>query len=72
MTAGPPTARELEVLRVCLYRGNKEAARLLGLHERTVAHHNARLYRRIGVEDRAQAVAWLDDHLPGWREPVAA
>ena len=68
----PPTQRQLEVLRACLHYGNKEAAYRLGIAVSTVKNLNTDLFRRIGVEDRAQAVAWCDDHLPGWRERSAA
>ena len=51
---------------------NKEAAYRLGIAVSTVKNLNTDLFRRNGVEDRAQAVAWCDDHLPGWRERSAA
>ena len=50
------TDREVEVLR-CAARGslNKETARILGISERTVAHHLQHVYDKIGVSTRGAA-----------------
>lgn len=60
-----PSPRQLEVLS-CLCRGlttSKAIARELGLSEYTVRQHLADVYRRLGVNNRAQAIvaaqAWL-------------
>jgi DNA-binding NarL/FixJ family response regulator len=51
------TPRELHVLRL-LAEGatNRQAAARLGLSQRTVESHIAKLYRRLGVSTRVQAV----------------
>ncbi|WP_327292879.1 response regulator transcription factor [Streptomyces sp. NBC_01198] len=53
-----PTDRELEVLRlVAAGTTNKEAARRLFISEATVKTHLLHLYAKLGVRDRAAAVA---------------
>jgi DNA-binding NarL/FixJ family response regulator len=56
--AGPLTAREREVLRL-IAEGlpTKQIARALNISERTVKFHAASLLRKLGAENRAQAVA---------------
>lgn len=53
------TDRESEVLKLAS-RGllNKQIARELGIGEKTVKAHLGRVYERIGVTNRADAVAW--------------
>ena len=47
------TARETEVLRLLVSaRSNREIARTLGIEERTVKAHVAKLMRKVGVENR--------------------
>jgi DNA-binding NarL/FixJ family response regulator len=47
------TARETEVLRLLVAaRSNREIARSLGIEERTVKAHVAKLMRKVGVENR--------------------
>jgi DNA-binding NarL/FixJ family response regulator len=47
------TAREKEVLRLLIAaRSNREIARTLGIEERTVKAHVAKLMRKVGVENR--------------------
>jgi DNA-binding NarL/FixJ family response regulator len=56
--AGPLTAREREVLRL-IAQGlpGKQIAGALGISERTVKFHTAALIRKLGADNRAQAVA---------------
>jgi DNA-binding NarL/FixJ family response regulator len=56
--AGPLTAREREVLRL-IAQGlpGKQIAGTLGITERTVKFHTAALIRKLGADNRAQAVA---------------
>jgi DNA-binding NarL/FixJ family response regulator len=47
------TAREIEVLKLLVAaRSNREIARTLGIEERTVKAHVAKLMRKVGVENR--------------------
>jgi DNA-binding NarL/FixJ family response regulator len=47
------TAREIEVLKLLVAaRSNREIARTLGIEERTVKAHIAKLMRKVGVENR--------------------
>jgi DNA-binding NarL/FixJ family response regulator len=63
-----PTARELEVLRAVVEHGSVPSAALaLGVARSTARNTLSRLYKRIAVADRSQAVAWADDHEPDWR-----
>jgi DNA-binding NarL/FixJ family response regulator len=56
--AGPPTIREREVLRlIAAGHPNKVIARSLGISERTVKFHATALLRKLGADNRAQAVA---------------
>ena len=54
--------RELEVIGLLVDgRSNKDIADALGLAEKTVRNHVTRLYRKLGVRNRAQAMArWRD------------
>jgi DNA-binding NarL/FixJ family response regulator len=54
------TDREAEVLRLAA-RGmlNKQIGRVLGIGEKTVKAHLGRVYERLGVTNRADAVAWV-------------
>jgi DNA-binding NarL/FixJ family response regulator len=56
--AGPLTAREREVLRL-IAQGlpGKQIAGALSISERTVKFHTASLIRKLGADNRAQAVA---------------
>jgi DNA-binding NarL/FixJ family response regulator len=56
--AGAPSARELQVLEL-LGEGNsnKEIAQKLAISDETVKTHLRHLYEKLGVTDRAQAVA---------------
>lgn len=44
---------------------NKQIGRLLGISDKTVKTHTARLFRRLGVHDRTQAAIWAERHLKG-------
>jgi DNA-binding NarL/FixJ family response regulator len=53
-----PSLRELQVLeRLSEGKSNKEIAQELAISEETVKTHLKRLYEKLGVSDRAQAVA---------------
>ena len=53
-----PSLREVQVLeRLSLGNTNKEIAQALAISEETVKTHLRRLYEKLGVSDRAQAVA---------------
>lgn len=57
----PP--REEEILRLWTQGlDNQEIARRLCLSEGTVRNYASRLYERLGVKDRAQAVIWAMQH----------
>ncbi|MGW6531427.1 LuxR C-terminal-related transcriptional regulator [Streptomyces venezuelae] len=52
------TNRQRKVLAlVANGNSNRQIARWLGIHERTVCRHLAEIYRSLGANDRAQAVA---------------
>jgi DNA-binding NarL/FixJ family response regulator len=54
----PLTARQLQILnRMARGEGRPEIARALGVSESTVRSHTKELYRRLGVNERAHAVA---------------
>jgi len=54
----PLTERQLEILdRIARGEGRPEIARALGVSESTVRSHTQELYRRLGVSERAHAVA---------------
>jgi DNA-binding NarL/FixJ family response regulator len=54
----PLTARQLEIVnRMARGEGRPEIARALGISESTVRSHTKELYRRLGVNERAHAVA---------------
>jgi DNA-binding NarL/FixJ family response regulator len=69
--AGPLTAREREVLRL-IAQGllGKQIAGVLSITERTVKFHTASLIRKLGADNRAQAVAVAAQR--GLLEPPAA
>jgi len=56
------TDRESEVLKLAV-RGlpNRQIGEMLGIGEKTVKAHLGRVYERIGVTNRADAVAWAID-----------
>jgi DNA-binding CsgD family transcriptional regulator len=55
----PLTERELAVLRlVAQGRTDAEAAAIIGVSERTVSIHRARILTKLGVSTRADAVEW--------------
>jgi DNA-binding NarL/FixJ family response regulator len=54
----PLTARQVEILnRMARGEGRPEIARALGVSESTVRSHTKELYKRLGVNERAHAVA---------------
>jgi len=61
--AGRLTKRETEVLRLLAAgRSNREVAERLVLSERTVEHHIASIYRKIGAHSRVEATAYALRH----------
>jgi len=59
----PVSARELQVLRlVGAGKTNREIAFLLGISEKTVQHHVANAYDKLGLYSRAGATSWLVEH----------
>jgi DNA-binding NarL/FixJ family response regulator len=54
--------REVEVLRlVANGKTNKEIGFLLGISARTVQHHTAHVYDKLGVDNRAGAARWATE-----------
>ena len=52
------TSAKREVLgQIATGRTNKEIAQVLGLRPKTVMHHCAAIYRKLGVRTRAEATA---------------
>jgi DNA-binding NarL/FixJ family response regulator len=65
-TTGPPlTEREGQLLRL-MAQGldNARIAEELHLSEQTVRNYVSRLYDKLGVETRAEAIVWARDHGP--------
>lgn len=59
----PVSARELEVLRlVGAGKTNREIAFLLGISQKTVQHHVANSYDKLGLYSRAGVATWLAEH----------
>ncbi len=57
------TGREKEVLQhVARGEGNREIARQLFISEKTVKNHLTSIFRKLGVEDRTQAVLYAVKH----------
>ncbi|MFL5927121.1 MAG: LuxR C-terminal-related transcriptional regulator [Gaiellaceae bacterium] len=53
------TRREVEILRLLADgRTSGEVAKVLWLTEQTVKYHLARVYKKLGVRTRAEALAW--------------
>lgn len=70
---GALTAREREVLE-SIARGldNSEIAAFLGLSEKTVRNHITRIFDKIGVQHRYQAIVMARDAGLGTRRPASA
>ncbi|HEY4895219.1 MAG TPA: hypothetical protein VII01_03940 [Solirubrobacteraceae bacterium] len=63
-----PSARQLDALGACLDADSvKQAAHVFGVTYDRMRHILHSLYRDLGVQTQAQAVARLDDVMPGWR-----
>ena len=72
-TSRLPTSRQLQILRVWLDLGMKwkshtRIAARLGVRPHTVAAQLYLLRKRLGVASTRDAVAWLDEHRPDWRD----
>jgi DNA-binding NarL/FixJ family response regulator len=62
----PFTSREKEVLRMLVAgRSNKEIAAPLGIEERTVKAHVAKLFRKVGVSNRVMLSVYATTHSLG-------
>jgi DNA-binding NarL/FixJ family response regulator len=60
---GGVSPREREVLGLLLDgMPNKLIARRLGISEKTVKSHLTKVFRAIGVDDRVQAILWVERH----------
>jgi DNA-binding NarL/FixJ family response regulator len=58
LDGSPLTERQVEILdRIARGEGRPEIARALGVSESTVRSHTKELYKRLGVNERAHAVA---------------
>jgi DNA-binding NarL/FixJ family response regulator len=58
LESSPLTDRQVEILdRIARGEGRPEIARALGVSESTVRSHTKELYKRLGVNERAHAVA---------------
>ena len=59
------SAREKEVLMlICEGRSNQEIADILYISLQTVKDHTSRIYRKTGVKNRVQLIAFLKDYGP--------
>jgi DNA-binding NarL/FixJ family response regulator len=57
------TGRERDVLRELMAgKSNREISEALYVSPTTVATHMASLYRKLGVDSRAEAIAWAHRH----------
>jgi hypothetical protein len=66
------TPRQLAALNACLRADcTKQAAAAFGVSYDRLRHILSALYRDLGVRTQAQAVARLDDTMPGWRVRAA-
>ena len=68
-----PTPRQVALLRACLRFGPrrgalKAAAADVGVAYSTAANQLVRTRARIGVATTQEAIRWLDEHQPGWRD----
>jgi hypothetical protein len=66
----PPSRHQLAALSACLDAPDgsaKQAAHTMGLTYSGMRSLLSRLYRDLDVTTQAQAVARLDDAIPGWR-----
>jgi len=65
------TRRQSEVLQlVRMGHTNAKIAQLLGISERTVAHHLENVYRRLDVSTRTAAVRRADERLAASELPL--
>ena len=64
------TGIELQLLHaLCKDVRNKNIARALGKSEHTIRNQLSRLYKKVNVSSRAQAIAWYNDHIDQQGKP---
>ena len=64
----PPSRHQLAALGACLDHDSvKQAAHAQGVSYDRMRHVLHELYRELGVNTMAQAVAACDERIPGWR-----
>jgi len=66
-----PTPRQIDIMRAYLQRGMqrgslKQVASDFGVSYKNVTQLLWKMRTRLGVSGNREAVAWLDDHEPGW------
>lgn len=60
------TPREIDILRlICKAQSNKQIARDLGLSEKTVRNHASKLFAKLGVSSRQEAIVAAGRHFSG-------
>jgi hypothetical protein len=72
-----PTPRQLDALRAWLrtdhgYGSHLQVAVDLGLRPQTEAAMMWQMRKRMGVASTRDAVVWLDEHMPRWRDSVSS
>ena len=70
-----PTPRQLDMMRAWLrsgmrYGSQQRVAAELGLRPQTVRSELYAMRKRLGVASPRAAAAWLDEHVPEWRDSL--